>query len=137
MTAAIYTVPATTAMTAFTTVLNGGTIAVYTGTQPAANASLTGTQIVTMALAATAFAAPTVTGSGNAAILQASANSITAGTATSTNTAGYFALMGSSGSTIATGVCAVSGADLNMSSLNISNGAAVSCSSFLVQIPLY
>ena len=137
MTGAVYTAPATTAMTAFTATLNGGTIAIYTGTQPVANAALTGTQIVTMALSATAFGAPTTTGSGNSTILQAAANAITAGTATSTNTAGYFALLGSTGSTIATGACGTSGADLNLSSASISTGAAVSCSSFLVQLPLY
>ena len=137
MTAAIYTTPATSAMTAFTATLNGGTIAVYTGTQPAANGALTGTQIVTMALAATAFAAPAATGSGNSTIVQASANAITPGTASSTNTAGYFALLGSTGSTVATGACGTSGSDLNLSSLAIANGAIVSCSSFQVQIPLY
>lgn len=137
MTAAIYTVPATTAMTAFTTLLNGGTLAIYTGTQPAANAALTGTQIVTMALSATAFGAPTVTGSGNSSVLQAAANSISNGSAANTNTAGYFALLGSAGATIATGGCAISGSDLNLSSLSISSGAVVGCSSFVVQIPLY
>jgi hypothetical protein len=137
MTAAIYTAPATTAMTAFTATLNGGTIAIYTGTQPAANGALAGTQIVTMALAATAFGAPTTTGSGNSAIVQAAAGAITSGTATSTNTAGYFALFGSTGSTVATGVCGTSGADLNLSSTAIANGAIVGCSSFLVQLPLY
>ena len=60
MTAAIYTTPATTAMTAFTATLNGGTIAIYTGAQPAANAAITGTQIVTMALSATALHAVNV-----------------------------------------------------------------------------
>ena len=137
MTAAIYTNPATTAMTAFTSLLNGGTLAIYTGAQPAANGAVTGTQIVTMALSATAFGAPTTTGSGNSTIVQAAANSITAGTAASTNTAGYFTLFASSGATIATGLCGTSGADLNLSSVSISVGAAVSCSSFLVQLPLY
>ena len=137
MTGAIYTAPATTAMTAFTATLNGGTIAIYTGTQPAANGALTGTQIVTMALAATAFGAPTTTGSGNSTILQAAANAITAGTASSTNTAGYFALFRSTGATVATGVCGTSGEDLNLSSLAIADGAIVSCSSFLVELPLY
>lgn len=137
MTAAIYTSPATTAMTAFTALLNGGTLAIYTGSQPAANAALAGTQIVTLALSATAFGAPTTTGSGNSTILQAAANVITAGTATSTNTAGYFALFRSTGATVATGLCGTSGADLNLSSLAIANGAIVSCSSFTVQLPLY
>ena len=137
MTAAIYTTPATSAMTAFTATLNGGTIAIYTGAQPAANAAITGTQIVTMALSATAFGAPSTTGSGNATILQTAANSISSGVATSTNTASYFALFASNGNTIATGTCATSGADLNLSSLSISVGAAVSCSSFLVSLPLY
>ena len=137
MTAAIYTSPATTAMTAFTATLNGGTIAIYTGSQPVANAALTGTQIVTLALAATAFAAPTTTGSGNSTVVQAAANAITPGTATSTNNAGYFALFRSTGATVATGVCGTSGADLNLSSLAIANGAIVGNSSFLVQIPLY
>jgi|HubBroStandDraft_6_1064221.scaffolds.fasta_scaffold819798_2 hypothetical protein len=137
MTAAVYTAPATTAMTAFTTLLNGGTLAIYTGTQPLANGAITGTKIVTLALSATAFGAPTTTGSGNSTIISAAANAITAGIATSTNTAAYFALFSSSGSTIATGLCGTSGSDLNLSSANISNGANVSCSSFLVQLPLY
>jgi hypothetical protein len=137
MTAAIYTNPATTAMTAFTTLLNSGTLAIYTGAQPAANAALTGTQIVALPLSATAFAAPTTTGSGNSTVLQAAANAVSSGTATSTNTASYFALFGSSGATVATGTCATSGGDLNLSSLSITNGAVISCSSFLVQLPLY
>jgi hypothetical protein len=136
MTAAIYTVPATTAMTAFTTLLNGGTMAIYTGAQPAANGAITGTSIVSLALSATAFAAPTVTGSGNSSVLQATANAITSGTASSTNTASYFTLFASSGATVATGTCATSGGDLNLSSLSITNGAVVSCSSFIVQLPL-
>lgn len=132
MTANIYTSPATTAMTAFTTLLNGGTMAIFTGAQPAVNGAITGTTIVTMALSSTAFGAPSVSGS----TLQSSANAIASGTATSTNTAGYYALFTSSGGTVATGTCATSGGDLNLSSLLISDGAVVSCSAYQVQLPL-
>ena len=105
--------------------LNSGFIAIYTGSQPALNGALTGTQIVEMTFGNPAFGAS----SGGTA----TANAITSGTATSTNTAGYFALLKSDNATVVmTGTVGTSGADLNFNSLNIANGASVSCSSFTI-----
>ena len=116
---------------AFTALLNGGTIQVYTGAQPAADGALTGTLLATLTFSATAFAAATASGSGGSAV----ANSITAGTAANTGTAGYFALVTSGSSTVGTGSVGPSGADLNFNTLSIVAGAIVSCTSFDVTMP--
>lgn len=105
--------------------LNSGKINVYTGSQPAADAALTGTLLASMTFNATAFGAS----SGGVA----TAGAITSATAGNTGTAGYFALLKSDGTTVvATGSVGTSGADLNFNSLSISSGATVSCSSFTI-----
>jgi UDP-N-acetylmuramyl tripeptide synthase len=111
------------------TLLNSGFIKIYTGAQPALNAAVSGTLLVTMTFGATAFAAA----SASAGVSSMSANAITSGTAGNTGTAGYFALLKSDGTTvIATGSVGTSGADLNLSSLSISSSANVACSSFVI-----
>lgn len=105
--------------------LNSGFIKIYSGTQPALDGSLTGTLLATLTFGATAFGAS----SGGTA----TANAITSGTAAATNTAGYFALVKSDGTTVVeTGTCGTSGADLNMSTTAIVSGATVSCSAFTI-----
>lgn len=117
------------ALNGFGALLNSGFLKIYTGTQPAVDVAVTGTLIVSLTFGATAFAAATASGSGGSM----SANAITSGTATSTNTAGYFALVKSDNTTVvATGSVGTSAADLNLSSLSISNTANVACSSFIV-----
>ena len=116
------------AVNAFTALLNSGTLQIYTGSQPALNGSLTGTLLATLTFSATAF--PTATAS--AGTVTATANAITSGIAANTGTAGYFALVSSGSSTVATGSVGTSGADLNLSTLSINAGQTVSCSSFLV-----
>ena len=113
------------AMTALGALLNSGTIKIYTGTQPALNVGVTGTLLATMTFSATAFAA-----SSGAVI---TANTITAGTAVATGTAGYFALVESGGSTVVgTGTCGTATSDLILNSTSITSGASVSCSSFTI-----
>jgi hypothetical protein len=74
---------------------------------------------------------PTATAA--AGTVTATANAITNGIAGNTGTAGYFALVQFNGSTVvATGDVGTSGASLNLSTLSISSGQTVSCSSFLV-----
>jgi hypothetical protein len=116
------------AVNAFTALLNNGTLVIYTGSQPALNGSLTGTLLATLTFSATAF--PTAVAS--AGTVTATANAITNGIAGNTGTAGYFALVSSGSATVATGSVGTSGADLNLSTLSITSGQTVSCSSFLV-----
>jgi hypothetical protein len=105
---------------------NGGTIKVYAGSPPALNASLSGqTLLATLTFSATAFGSATAT-SGT---VTATAGSITSGTAAATGTAGFCVLEDSSGNVKVVGTVGTSGANLNLSSLSISSGATVSCSS--------
>ena len=117
-----------TAVNAFTALLNGGTLQIYSGGQPVLNAGLSGTLLATLTFSATAF--PTAVAA--AGTVTATANSITNGIAGNSNTAGYFALVSSGSATVATGSVGTSGADLNLSTLTITAGQTVSCSSFLV-----
>lgn len=112
------------AMTALGTLFNSGTIQIYTGSQPALNASLTGTLLATLTFGSTA---------GTVASGVFTANAITSGTAGNTGTAAYFALVESGGSTVVgTGTCGTSGSDMDLSSTSITSGAPVSCSSFTI-----
>lgn len=116
---------------AFCALLNGGTIQVYSGSQPAVDGSLTGILLATMTFGATAFANATASGSGGSA----AANTITSGSAGNTGTAEYFALVTSASATAGTGTCGTSGADLNFNTLSIVSGAIVSCTAFTVTQP--
>lgn len=111
-----------------TGLLNSGTIKIYTGAQPALDGAITGTLLATLTFGATAFGASTA----SAGTVTATANAITPGTAGNTGTAGYFALVSSGASTIATGTCGTSGADMNLNTTSIVSGATVSCSSFTI-----
>jgi hypothetical protein len=107
------------------TLNSGGTIEIRTGSQPAEDATITGTLLATLTFSSTAFGAS----SGGTA----TANSITSGTAVATGTAGYFVLRETGGTTVvATGTCATSGGDLNLSTTAIVSGATVSCSAFTI-----
>jgi len=117
------------AVDAFCTELNSGFLEIYTGSQPAVDAALTGTLLATLTFGATAFGASSSSGG----IVTAIANAITSGTAGNTGTAGYFALLKSDGTTVvATGSIGTSGCDLNISTTSINSGDNVSCSSFTV-----
>lgn len=120
------------AVNAVTALLNSGFIKVYSGTQPAVDGSVTGTLLVTLTFGSTAFGGSVASGSG----ATATANTITSGTAAATNTAGYFALVKTDGTTVVgTGSVGTSGADLNFDSLSIVSGAVVSCTSFTITMP--
>jgi hypothetical protein len=109
--------------------LNSGYLNIYTGAQPALDGALTGTLLASLTFSATAF--PTATASGGT--VTATANNIGNAIAANTGTAGYFALLESNGSTVvATGGVGLSASDLNLSTLSITAGQTVSCSSFLI-----
>lgn len=114
---------AAAAVAALAALANGGSIALYTGTQPAnANTGLSGnTLLAQLSLSATAF-----TVSNNVA----TANAITSATAVATGTATWFRCYESNGSSVVfDGTVGTSGCDLNMNSTAISSGATVAISS--------
>lgn len=112
-----------------TVLLNGGTIQLYTGTQPTdANTALTGTLLVTLALSATAFATSTASGSPGSRVVTAAANTITNGNPVANGTAGYFALVDSSSVVRMMGSVGTSGCDMNLSSTTIAIGTPVALS---------
>jgi hypothetical protein len=119
------------AVNAVTALFNSGFIKIYTGAQPALNAAVTGTLLVTLTYGATAFATATASGG----VVTGTANAITAGSAGNTGTAGYMALQTSASVMIGTGSVGTSSADLNLNTLTITSGNNVSCSSFLVTMP--
>lgn len=109
--------------------LNGGTLNIYTGTQPTGpdTAITSQTLLATLTFSATAF--------GNAEDGVATANAIVSGTAVATGTATW-ARMLSSGS-VAEVDCSVgtSGADINLNTTSIVSGATVAVTSFTVTLP--
>lgn len=120
------------ALNARTALLNSGFLAIYTGSQPALDGSLTGTLLVTLSFGSTAFAAATAA----AGTATATANAVASGTAGNTGTAGYFALLKSDGTTVVmTGTVGTSNADLVGPSTSITSGATVQVSSFQVLQP--
>lgn len=109
--------------------LNNGFVAIYTGAQPALNAALTGTVLVTLPLAATAFATATASGG----VVTAVANAITTTNATSTGNAGYFALLKSDGTTVVmTGSAGIGGTDMVLPTIAIISGSPVTVNSLTI-----
>lgn len=120
------------AVAAVTALLNSGFVAVYTGAQPALDASLTGTQLAEAEFGATAFDAPTASGG----TVTATANTITGGTIASTGTAGYCALLKSDNATVVmTGSCATSAADLIVNTTAFVSGAAFAVTAATITQP--
>jgi hypothetical protein len=108
------------AVAAVTALLNNGFVAVYSGSQPALDGALTGTQLAKATFGATAFGTPTAA----AGTVTATANAITTGTIAATNTAGYMALLKSDGTTVvSTGSVGTSAADLILNTLSFVSGA--------------
>lgn len=113
------------AVNSITGLLNGGSMRIYTGSQPALDMPLTGTLLVTLTFSATAFTPSSAS--------TATANPITGGAAVAAGTAGYFALVAADGVTVVcTGSVSTDGANLNLSSLAVSSGQLVQCNGFTI-----
>jgi hypothetical protein len=111
---------------AVTALLDSGSVAVYSGSQPALNGSLTGTQLVEATFGNPAFGTPAASGG----TVTATANPITSGTIANTGTAGYFALLKSDNSTVViTGTVGTSGTDMTVNSTSVVVGASFAVSS--------
>ncbi|MGH3121719.1 MAG: hypothetical protein ACRDND_11945 [Streptosporangiaceae bacterium] len=127
-----YDATAEAAVNGETALANGGFLEIYTGTQPALNAALTGTKLAKLPLSATAFAAATA----SAGTASAAADAITSENALATGTAGYFAVLESDDSTVvATGSVGTASADLILSTLSLTSGASVSVSALTLSLP--
>lgn len=114
-----------------TTLLNSGTLRLYSGTEPATpETALSGNTL----LAQLTFGNPAF---GSAASGVATSNAITAdSSADASGTATFFRCLKSDGTTVVyQGTVGTSGADLNLNSVAISSGAAVAISSLTVTLP--
>lgn len=108
---------------------NGGSLEIWSGSQPALNGSLTGTKLAKLSLSATAFANATAA----AGTVSATANTITSANALATGTAGYWALLRTDDATVVmTGSVGTTGADLNLNTLSLVSGVPVAVSSLVV-----
>lgn len=117
------------AVNAVTALLNSGFLQLQTGTQPAVDAAITGSEVAKLTFGATAFAASTASGG----VVTATANAITSDTNATGGTVGYAILFKSDGTTVvATMDVGTSGASLNLSTLTITGGSTVACSSFTI-----
>jgi hypothetical protein len=118
------------ALNAALALLNGGTMNIYSGSQPATpDAALSGnTLLATLTFSATAFA--------NASAGVATANAIASGTGLAVGTA-TFARCLSSGSTpeLDASVGSPSGYDINLNDAAITVGSTVSVTSYTVSMP--
>lgn len=110
---------------ALAALMNGGTICLYTGTQPAtANTGLSGNTL----LATLTFGNPAF---GSAAAGVITANAIASGTAVATGTATWYRIYESNGTTVVMdGDVATSGDNLDLPTTSIVAGETVSISSF-------
>jgi hypothetical protein len=108
-----------------TALCNGGTINLYSGTQPANANTAVGvgnTLLATLTFNGTAFGSPTAG--------VATANAITSGTAVATGTATWFRVLKSDGVTVVyDGSVGTSGCNLNLNSNAIQINATVSITS--------
>lgn len=110
-----------------------GQIKIWTGSPPATcETGDSGIELVALALSATAFPTAVDNAAGGAT---ATANTITAGVAINTGTAGYFRAYSGAGTCIDQGTCGTSAADMIMSNTAINSADIVSCSSWAVTLP--
>lgn len=118
-------------LNAMTALANGGTVVIYTGSQPATpDTALSGqTALVTLTLGATAFA--------NASGGVATANAVGSAAAGNTGTAAWFRVYASGGAAVWDGSVGTSGADMNFAaSVAFVAGITYGLSSWTVSDPV-
>jgi len=124
------------AVAALCALMNSGTLCFYTSPQPAdANTAITSqTKLCTLTFSATAFAAPTTSGSAGSRTVTAAANAIGSDTnAANTGTTAWFRAYKSDGTTaVLDGSAGTSGADINLSTTSIQAGGSVAVSAFSI-----
>jgi hypothetical protein len=110
------------------TVADLGTLTLYNAPQPAAGGGTATTPLAVLTMNADAFPA------ADGGVL--TANAITDGTATGTDTATWFRLSDVSANVLLDGSVGTSGADLNLNDVAITSGGTVSVTSFTITHPL-
>jgi hypothetical protein len=121
---------------ALTTLANGGSLRVYSGSQPAeADAAPAGTLLGQGSLPSPAFAAATDAAPGG----RATANAISAFTASVAGTLGWFRILSSGGATLWDGNVGLTGSGADMivagATLDIVLGGSITVSSLTVTMP--
>ncbi len=117
---------------------NGGTIKVYTGTQPTDANTAIGAQTLlgTFSFAATAFGASAASGTAPTRSAVATAAAIADITAVASGTATWFRALKSNGtSVVMDGSVGTSGCDLNLTDVTITSGETMRVSSFTLSNP--
>jgi hypothetical protein len=117
---------------------NAGKLRVYSGTQPTDANTALGAQVLLgeFTMNATAFAASVASGTAPTRNAVATANVIADITAIATNTASWFRLVKSDGTTVLfDGTVGTSGCDLNLTDITITTGETMSVTSFTVTNP--
>jgi hypothetical protein len=131
---------AKTAVDAMVALLNGGTLEIYDGSQPAdANTAITTQNLLgTLTFNATAFAASVASGTAPNRAAVATANSISDVAASATGTAAWFRAKRSAGngsSVVMDGTVGTSGADLIMTDTSLTSGETMHVASLTVSNP--
>jgi hypothetical protein len=116
---------------------NSGKLRIYSGAQPAdANTAASGTLLAEFTLNATAFGASSCAGTAPSRAASATANAISDVTASATNTAGYFRIVKSDGTTaVIDGTVGTSGCDLNLTDISLTTGETVHVTSLTLSMP--
>jgi hypothetical protein len=108
--------------------IDTGVLRIYSGTSPGPNSAATGTKLAELTLPEKASNSVT-----NGVL---TLGAITQQNALATNTAGYFRLLESNGTTvIADGDVGTSGATLNLNTTSIVQGGPVAITSFTITVP--
>jgi hypothetical protein len=117
---------------------NAGKLRVYSGAQPTDANTAIAAQVLLgeFTMNATAFAASVASGSAPTRSAVATANAISNVVALATNTAAWFRLVKSDGTTVLfDGTVGISGCDLNLTDITLTTGETMSVSSFTVSNP--
>ena len=129
------TASASAALAAVTTLLNGGTLVFYSGTQPITpETALSGnTALVTFTFAATAFGAPSFSSPNEQATATFSASSVSP---TAQGTATFARGLASNGTTVvADFTVGTTGTDIIIGNTGVQTGVPVTISSFILKVP--
>jgi hypothetical protein len=127
---------------AFRTFMNLGFIKIYTGSQPAdADAAVTGTLLCTISNNSTGTGLTMAASATSGTIVKAAAE-VWSGTNAATGTAGYYrhVAAGDDGTSSTTqariqGSIGTSGADMNLSSVSLTNGATQTIDNYSITLP--
>ena len=107
----------------------GGTIKIYTGSQPAtADTAESGTLLATFTLATTAF------GAASGGVITLAGTPLTVA-ASNTGTAGWFRLEDSTGANVLDGSVGTSGNQINLNTTSITSGVNVTITSGTITMP--